>query len=526
MTDKQPTKRQLILADIVGMLRARHSLLWIKTPEELRADRLLMEAAAQARLQLEFWDCIDGHTSATGVSLNRDRRAPQAMLTFIRQSKERRVYVLHDLPCGWLEPTTIRALRLAAKELPGRPETEAATIVVLTPRTEIPPELAAHATVVEFPLPDREELGQELDDLVAALPASVRETAQNGNRDAAIDAAVGLTMLEAENTIAKSIATTRKVDPLVIGREKRRVIERGKGLTWFDPHPRGLDAIGGNAGIKAWVADRERHFSPEAIEFGLDFPRGLLLVGQPGCGKSLTAKCIGTAWKCPVLRFDAGGQKSKYVGESEQNIRQTFALAETVGKCVFWWDEIDKALGGSSGPQGDGGVATDQLGTFLTWRQECKLPVFVLATANAVTGLPPALFRAGRFDAVFFVDLPNFTERAEIAITAAAEKKRDLSPSWAKKVATATEGFTGSEIAALVPKALGLAFSQGREFDPMDMIKASTKVVPLSQTAAEEITALRNWAQGRALSAAGIEPQQGSRPLGGRRISLDATVSE
>jgi len=287
-----------------------------------------------------------------------------------------------------------------------------------------------------------------------------------------------------------------------VASEKKRVVSRERVLEWYDPIKGGLDAVGGLDNLKSWLNTRKSAYSPAARAYGLPAPKGAMLVGVPGCGKSLTAKAIATAWSVPLLKVDLGALKSKFVGDSEANLRKVFKLIEAIGRCVVWFDEIEKALEGATSGSADGGVSADALGAVLTWMQERQGESFVIATANKAEGLPPELLRKGRFDEVWFIDLPTTTERAAVLSAALREHGRGDLPISTSKVAKVTEGFTGSEIAAIVPDALFAAFNEGaREINTEDLIDAAKTVVPLSVTAAEKITALRNWAAGRARAA-------------------------
>jgi SpoVK/Ycf46/Vps4 family AAA+-type ATPase len=340
----------------------------------------------------------------------------------------------------------------------------------------------------------------------------------NGTRDAAIDAAVGLTAEEVANVYAKSLVTSRKIDPAQVASEKKRVIAREKVLTWYDPDPRGLDAVGGLDELKAWLAKRKLGLSQKARSYGLPAPKGALLVGVPGCGKSLTAKAVAAAWKLPLLRLDLGALRSKWIGESEGNIRKALAVAETVSPCILWLDEIEKALAGSTGQSGDSGVAADALGAVLSWMQERTGSVFVVATANDVSSLPPELLRKGRFDELFWVDLPTLNERVEIAAASVRAHNRDPESVDCGQIALVTEGFTGAEIAALIPDALFEAFADNeRDLTTRDLTKAAETVVPLAKTAADKIEKLRSWASSRARPASTPETSQAK---GGRAIDL------
>ncbi len=488
---------QQVNADITALLRARNTLLWITSREEVRVERALVDACGVARYGVRYWDCATGITDAQN-KLVEDARDPIAALGWLRTRKERCVLVMRDLH-KWFDPMILRTLRSLSRDLQSARPEEARAIILLTPTVEVPPELAG-SSVIDYPLPDRAEVARILDDVLVALPESVREdAAPNGTRDAAIDAALGLSAEEIANCYARSLVTSKKIDPGMVSNQKRLVIARERVLTWHDPDPRGLDAVGGLDILKAWLVARRQAFTPAARAFGLDAPKGAMLVGVPGCGKSLTAKAIAAAWGMPLLRLDMGALRSKYVGDSEANIRKALRVAEAVSPCILWADELEKALAGAGGPAGDGGVAADALGTLLSWMQEREGSVFVIATANDVRGLPPELLRKGRFDELFWVDLPTGVERRAIMTTALLQRSRGVDSIDLAEVSEFTEGFTGAEIAAIVPDALFTAFADGqRAITTDDLRAAASTVVPLAKTARERIDALREWAKGRA----------------------------
>lgn len=509
-----PTKSEIVDADVTALLKARCTLIWMVTREEMRVERAIFESAAAAGYETRYWDVSAGLVGADGrvldASLSGD---PSNILRRISETASRTVYVLRDFH-AWLDGATRRQLRTLARNLQASGRDEARAIVILTPIAEVPPELAGHAITIDYPLPERAEVAKILDQAIEQLPEKMRaEAAPNGTRDAAIEAAVGLSAEEAANCYAKSLVTLKRIDPASVASEKRRVIAREKVLTWYEPDPRGLDAVGGLELLKAWLTTRKSAFGAAARAYGLPAPKGLMLAGVPGCGKSLTAKCVGTAWGVPLLRLDLGALRSKYVGESEANVRRALSTAEAVAPCVLWIEEIEKALAGSTGAQGDGGVAADALGAVLSWMQERVAPVFVLATANDVTGLPPELLRKGRFDDLFFVDLPTTAERVEIIKAAMKQRGRGGDPIDAVAVAKATAEFTGSEVAELVPDAMFRAFNDGaRGVTTEDLVGCAGDVIPLSKTAADKVAALRGWAKGRARPASATESTSTAGP--------------
>lgn len=500
---------RLAAADVAALLRARNPLIWIVTREEARVERLLMESAQAAAYPLVFWDCATGLSEYDGRRLDGGMTDPAVMLTACLQSSERRAWVMRDLPVWFRDPNVLRAARTAARTLPTAGRNQARSMIFLTPSSDIPPELAGHAIVIEWPLPDRSEIAELLDGALSALPDDIRiKATPNGTREAAIDAAIGLTALEAEACYAKSLVTSRTIEPAAVAQEKRRVIAREKVLEWFDPLPGGLDAVGGLEELKAWLTERRAAFGPRARAYGLTAPKGCLLVGVPGCGKSLTAKAIATAWSMPLLRLDMGALKSKFVGDSEGNIRKALRVAETVAPCVLWLDEIEKAMAGATQGAADGGVSADALGAVLQWMQDRAGNVFVVATANNIAELAasnPELLRKGRFDEIFFVDLPTRAERCAIVRTAlryAGRGDEAVYPVDHGAVADACDTFTGAELAALIPDALFVAFAEGeRKITTEDLLNAAARTVPLAKTASEKISALRKWAEGRARNA-------------------------
>jgi hypothetical protein len=507
-------------ADLQALCRARNPLIWIVTREEFRVEPYIFEAANSSKFAIRCWDCAQGVTDVNGTPLSNIVSSPdvgEALAAISDRARSgvdgRCLWVFRDLP-GWLQGPggmlTVRQLRNLCKQLRTTSPQSAYSIVVISPDGNVPQDLQGHATVIEWPLPDREEIAAVLDAIVAPYSDDKVTKPTNGQRDAAIDAAIGLSGAEAEACYARSIVQLKSIDPSIVANEKKRVIARERILEWYDPLPGGLEAVGGLDVLKSWLVSRRLAYSPKARAYGLPAPRGVLLVGVPGCGKSLTAKAIATAWGVPLIRLDMGALKSKFVGESEQNLRKAFRIIESVGRCVVWIDEIEKALAGATQGAADGGVSADALGAVLSWMQEHQGESFVVATANDVSALPPELLRKGRFDELFFVDLPNTTERTQIL--AATLKKHGRGGNGAVTtdalavVAERTEGFTGAELSELVPEALFAAFADnGREITVADIATAAAQVVPLSKTASDKVQRLRDWAKGRARLATSTE---------------------
>ena len=524
--EKKQTRGERTNQQITELLKAKNTLLWIVTREERRVEKAVIEAASAAKtaslpaFKVRVWDCASGLSEPgkpAGQVGSEGEQDPQAVIKKIRTgSPDRIVYVMRDLHPWIKDPMTLRLLRSTARELQDKEPREARAIVVISPSVDIPPELSSLATVIEYPIPDREEMERILDGALQALPEERRARAcPDGEvREFAIDAAVGLTTDEAENCYAMSIVSTKgRIDPVVVSNEKKRIIAREKVLSWTDPDPRGLEAVGGLQVLKNWLNLRKAAFSKEARDYGILPPKGIFLAGLPGGGKSLTAKCISAAWAMPLLRIDFGALKSKFVGESETNLRRALQLAEAISPCVLWADEIEKAFAGATGPQGDGGVSADAFGYFLTWLQERKGSVFVIATANDIAGLPPEFLRKGRFDEVFWLDLPTESERADIlriSVKASGRKPADIDYS---AIAGACRNFLGAEMAALVPDAMFRAFADGaREITTEDLLAVAGEVTPLATTAKAKIDALREWAKGKAKHAGSGRSVSGCSP--------------
>jgi ATPase family associated with various cellular activities (AAA)/AAA+ lid domain len=511
------TRSQVVANDIVALLRARSPLIWIITREEARVEEYVTAAAESLKYVTRTWDVAQGICNIAGrqeswAEGSQDLTAPGfGALPRIREraeskSADRCVWIMRDLH-KWLDgmpgAQAARGLRNLARLLPTCDRDQAQAIVVLSPSAAPPEDLAAHATVIDWPLPDREELSEILDACIAVLPDGLRDqAANNGTRDAAVDAAIGLTGIEAQSCYAKSLAQFKKIVPAEISKEKKRVIAKEGVLEWFDPLPGGLDAVGGLEPLKAWLKGRAAAYTPAARAYGLKAPKGGMFVGPPGTGKSLTAKAIATAWNVPLIKMDPGALKGKFVGESEAKIRKALQVADTVGRCVLWLDEIEKSLGGAIDGGADGGVSTDQLGTILGWMQEHKSEVFVVATANDVSKLPPELMRKGRFDDIWFVDVPTKVERMAILTAALKANDRAVDDIDLDVVAEATEGFVGAEIAGMIPEAMFAAYAEGaRPLYTGDLINAALTVTPLSVSMGDKLTRLREWGKSKARAA-------------------------
>jgi len=362
---------------------------------------------------------------------------------------------------------------------------------------------------LNFPLPDRGDLGELLDRIVEDVRhyRQVRVELDAAGRDRLLQAALGLTLGEAENVFARIVVQAGRLsgeDVEQVFAEKQQIIRKSGLLEYCAAEETFLD-VGGLAVLKDWLGERAVAFTREAREFGLPAPKGILLLGVQGCGKSLCAKAVSSLWQLPLLRFDMGRMFGSLVGSSEENVRRAIAVAESVAPAVLWVDEIDKAFAGSTGSGiSDGGTTARVFGTFLTWLSEKTAPVFVVATANEISQLPAELLRKGRMDEIFFVDLPSLAERAEILAIQLRRRGRDPGAFDVLGLAAMAESFSGAELEQAVISALYDAFRGRSEVATAPIREALAPTVPLARTMDEQIGRLRSWADGRARNASGV----------------------
>jgi hypothetical protein len=486
---------------IVNYIRAGYSGLYLVSPEEKRVEAEMKAVAKETGFRLHVWSVTEGLIDTKTGSV-RQMPEPLEVLLAARDLPKETIIVLRDFHAflsGDPNPMLVRAFKEALHEA----KTKNKTFLVLGCRLCLPPELERELTVVEYALPGKAELRPVLDGVIASareneitIPEFKPEMLES-----ILAAAGGLTTIEAENAFALSVVERRSVLPEIVAREKSQAIKKN-GILEIVETKENLESIGGLDALKDWLLKRKDAFGEQARGYGLPIPKGLLMVGIPGSGKSLTAKATAKAFGVPLLKLDAGRIFAGLVGQSESNLRSVIQTAEAIAPCVLWLDEIEKGMAGSkSSGSTDGGTSARVLGTFLSWMQEKTAPVFVVATANDVTQLPPEMLRKGRWDELFFVDLPSQTEREAIWKIQIARYRRKPKDFDTAQLARATEGFTGSEIEAVFVEALYQAFDAGKE--PTDLSIAGTlaEFVPLSKTMAEQIGGLRQWAKGRARMA-------------------------
>lgn len=502
--------------NLTTYLRAGYPGLAVISSEEARAEADIAAACASVERRLHAWssteglvDTADGRVTPCPDPLD----ALQLLDGMFAADNPRHVVMLRDLQLHLDQSDPLLVRRL--KDILRVAKSNGHAIILLGCRLKLPPELEHEITHVDFSLPDPARLGVVLDGILkSAKLKNVHEVV----KEAALQSALGLTTTEAENAFALSVVETRGIDPKVIAREKARTLKRN-GLVEVVEATTSLDDIGGLGQLKEWLQRRGGAFSASAKAYGLPAPKGLLIVGIPGTGKSLTAKATAGAFGLPLLRLDMGRVFGGIVGQSEANLRSVIQTAEAIAPCVLWIDEIEKGFSGSkSSGSTDGGTSSRVFGSFLSWMQEKDQPVFVVATANDVSKLPPEFLRKGRFDEMFFVDLPDAQERAQIWDIVIARHGRRPAGFDTVALSRACEQFTGAEIEAVFIDALHEAYAEGREPGPKDILDAMAHTVPLAQLMDGQIGTLRHWAKGRARDAGAPVKSTPAAPRGSRRV--------
>ncbi|HEX4384869.1 MAG TPA: AAA family ATPase, partial [Myxococcales bacterium] len=489
------------------LLRARYTLIVVVTVEEERALQAIRAVCERGQRACLAWDLADGFEAVSGRGVSPPAaRDPLTVIEQVEKLDADAIVVLKDFHDCWTNPQVKRKLRGAAQRL----KFTRKSVVVISPARTVPDELADEAVVIELPLPDAAELDQVLDGLTRT--PGIRVDLRPGVREKLCRAALGMTAAQARRAYAKAIVRDNALDDRhieTVVQEKKEVIRASEALEFYPVHET-PDDVGGLDVLKDWLRLRERAFTREAREYGLPAPKGMALIGIPGTGKSLTAKMIGGLWRLPLLRLDVGALFGALVGEAEERTRRALRLAETVAPCVLWIDEMEKALAHGGG---DAGTSTRVFGTILTWMQEKTAPCFVVGTANDITSLPPEVLRKGRFDEIFFLDLPTARERAEIFSVHLEKRGRMGSDFDVAKLAESSVGYVGAEIEQAIVDAMYVGFNDGgREFRTADILDALGRQVPLSVSQRETIGALRGWLrEGRAQSASFRETAEAER---------------
>src|SRR4051812_18780903 len=496
-------------AEIEDLIRARYSLIWITSPEETRVEDSLRKLCVEREMRLEVWSITEGFKTIANGQGTRDVKDPMKALDHVMRGEGRALYVLRDFHPFLKEPAVVRRLRDAATELRKTKK----TLAVLSAITKIPPELEKSiSAVLDWELPNRQEIEQAARKVLPSLPQATQQVIESDPTfiERVVEGALGLTLVEAENVFAKSAVRTHTFDLETILEEKKQII-RKSGLLEYYEHREEFSDVGGMDILKDRLVKRRAAFGSRAKDFGLPLPKGILLIGVPGTGKSLTAKAVGALWQMPLLRLDVGKIFAGLVGSSEENIRTVIKTAEAIAPAILWIDELEKGFSGTqSSGSTDGGTTSRVFGTFITWLQEKTTPVFVIATANNVQQLPPEMLRKGRFDEIYFCDLPDREDRRQILDIHLRKKNRDPGQFDMDRLVDATVDYSGAELEQAVIAALYDAFDSGGDLTSEGLVKSCNELVPLAITMREMIENMREWARTRAryASTRGAKPQK------------------
>ncbi|HEY9752945.1 MAG TPA: AAA family ATPase [Coleofasciculaceae cyanobacterium] len=484
------------------LIQAQYPLIYLVTCEEERAEQTIAELAqTRPQRRVYVWTVTHGIVEF-GQPRNVTQHntvSPEAAIEWVTRQRDPGIFVLKDLHPFIDSPAVTRWLRDAIASFKGTQK----TLILMSPVQQIPIELEKEVAVLDYPMPNMTELNQVLSQQLEQVRGRRISTEV---REKLLKAALGLTRDEAEKVYRKAYVTAGRLTEEEVGEvlsEKKQLIRRN-GILEYIEEDETIDSVGGLEELKHWLRQRSNAFTERAREYGLPQPKGMLILGVPGCGKSLIAKTTSRLWSLPLLRLDMGRvYDGSMVGRSEANLRSALKTAESISPVILFIDELDKAFAGSAGSaDSDGGTSSRIFGSFLTWMQEKTSPVFVMATANRVERLPGEFLRKGRFDEIFFVDLPNKEERQEIFNIHLTKRRSDISRFDLDQLSNVCEGFSGAEIEQAIIAAMYEAFAQDREFTQLDIIAAIKSTLPLSKTMTEQVTALRDWARQRARPAA------------------------
>ncbi len=491
------------------LIRARYPVINVISWEEDRVIEHLAKIANSRNKKLFSWSLNTGivpHGLTTNSKNNIDAstKDPLQALNRVIDHIEPAIFLFKDFHpfMSSRNFTIVRRLREVSDSL----KNSYKTLVIITPNMRLAEDLEKDVTVLDYSLPSAEDLKKLILKVIDDIKENPKISVNIDEKgiEGIINAILGLTLKEAENVLAKTLIMRGRLDSKDIDiflEEKKQIIRKSGLLEYFEAQE-SFASIGGLDLLKEWLQKRSLAFSENAKEFGLPAPKGALFLGIQGCGKSLSAKAVSAAWKMPLLRFDAGKLFESALGSSEENLRKAIKVAESVSPCILWIDEIEKAFGGmGSSGSNDGGTSARIFGALLTWLSEKKSPVFVIATANNIDRLPPELLRKGRFDEIFFLDLPNPQERYEILYIQLTKRNRSPENYDLENLAFLTEGFNGAELEEVVISALYEAYYANRELEQEDLVTSIKSTVPLSQTMKEQVRHLREWCADRARPA-------------------------
>ena len=484
------------------LIQAQYPLIHLVTPEEERAEAEISRIASisNERRKIYVWTVTHGivEYGQPRQVTQHNTVSPEAALEWVVRQKDSAIYIFKDLHPFLDGAVVTRWLRDAIASFKGTDK----LIILMSPILQVPIELEKEIVVLDYPLPDLQELNQVLS---AQLQRARGQHLETEAREKLLKAALGLTKDEAEKVYRKAYLKSNQLSESevdIVLSEKKQLIRRN-GILDYIEEDETLKSIGGLDELKLWLRQRSNAFTERAREYGLPQPKGMLILGVPGCGKSLIAKTTSRLWGLPLLRLDMGRvYDGSMVGRSEANLRNALKTAESISPAILFIDELDKAFAGGSGSgDSDGGTSSRIFGSFLTWMQEKTSPVFVMATANRVERLPGELLRKGRFDEIFFVDLPTLAERQDIFRIHLGKRRSEIVRFDLEQLAKVSDGFSGAEIEQAIIAAMYDAFAQDREFTQLDIIAAIKSTLPLSRTMTEQVSALRDWARQRARPA-------------------------
>jgi SpoVK/Ycf46/Vps4 family AAA+-type ATPase len=486
------------------LIQAQYPLIYLVTSEEERAESAIAKIAShKPEKRIFVWTLTRGIIEYGEGSPQHGTIPPQQAFEFAIRHRDPAIFVFKDLhpflQDGTGSAEVVRWIRDAIAAFKGTQK----TIILMSPFQQIPIELEKEVAVLDFAMPSMAELETVLDQQLGLMQGKRLET---DVREKLVRAALGLTKDEAEKVYRKAKVTANRLtgeEVEIILSEKKQLIRRN-GILEYIEEDETLASVGGLEELKHWLTQRSNAFTERARDYGLPQPKGMLILGVPGCGKSLIAKTTSRLWGLPLLRLDMGRvYDGSTVGKSEANLRAALKTAESISPAILFIDELDKAFGGVGGSaDSDGGTSSRIFGSFLTWMQEKTSPVFVMATANRVERLPSEFLRKGRFDEIFFVDLPTAEERQDIFRIHLMKRRRAIDRFDLEQLANVCDGFSGAEIEQALVAAMYEAFAQDREFTQLDIIAACRATMPLSKTMNEQVTALRDWARQRARPAA------------------------
>jgi hypothetical protein len=488
-----------VVHELKTLVLSRHPAIALETVEEERADALLGEVARETNLTVFEWTITHGLVRQPGTEAVYGTQDPARMLATIQQLSVEALFVLKDFSAQLTTPTVARTFRELLDQL-AAPE-RLSTIVLLGVTAELPEGIAPEVVRYELRLPGRAEYRRVIAEVVTSLQATRRAEVRlgAGDFDTFASALCGLTLNQARQALAQVAiedgALTAEDLERVVGL-KARALREGSMMEYFPSASDGCE-LGGFANLERWLDRARIAFSDQAAELNIPAPKGILLVGVQGCGKSLAAKVIARQWQQPLLKLDFSTLYDKYVGESEKNLRHAQATADAMAPIVLWIDELEKGLAPSGDQAADGGLSRRLFGSFLTWLQEKRTDVFVVATANDISALPPELLRKGRFDEIFFVDLPDATERAEILRIHLTLRKQDPAQFDVERIAGAADGFSGAELEQVISASLLRALQDRVPLSTDLVLNELSATVPLSRSRQEDVERLRAFARER-----------------------------